>query len=179
MDLLLGLKEIHKLGILHHDIKPNNILLDLKKKGSKAVIADFQQAVYLTDRNRILALKFSTSWTAPEYAKSQQLSGLSPEEREEVTLKINTLKLDVWGLGIVFYCLIAYELPFWIDVSGGADTESEKEHRQLRQIANLEKGWLPSHLRNSPYFALLERMLQPDPSERCTAAEALQILKAL
>jgi hypothetical protein len=179
IDLLCGLIEVHKNGIIHHDIKPDNILLDFKKRGSKAVLADFHQATYLNDKDRIGSLKFIPVWSAPEYAKIH----LDPNRPHQVLhqeyLVVTNAKLDVWSLGLIFYCLIAYELPLWVGEwlqrKGKETPEDIRATYQL--LAGLKKGWLPSHLKTSPYYSLLEKMLEPDPKDRCTALEAMQILK--
>lgn len=179
MDLLYGLVEIHKNDIVHHDIKPDNILMDFKKKGSKAVIADFHQATYLNDRERIKYLRVIPKWAAPEYAKIH----LNPHQPPEILLNeyivTTSGKLDVWSLGLVFYCLIAYELPFWLEkwVQKKEAESAEDLQATYQLLSSLKKGWLPTQLKTSPYFPLLEKMLDPDPQERCTALEALQILK--
>lgn len=178
-DLLTGLNEIHRQGIVHHDIKLDNILLDLEKKESKAVIADFQLATYLNDKNRIGYLRFIPKWIPPEFAKIH----LDPDRPEEVLneeyIAATTDKMDVWCLGIVFYCLIAYELPFWVKIEKEEKDEPEDLQALFHLISHLEKGWLPEALKSSPYFFLLEKMLDPDPKDRCTAEEALTILEKI
>ncbi len=175
-DLLIGLNEIHNKGIIHHDLKPNNILLDLnKKKGSLAVIADFHLAAYRENKMRLKELPVMAEWCAPEYAKNELLTGFTREEIKQASLAIKTDKLDVWGLGLIFFCIIAYEYPFWSAVQPKENTPEEVDARRLKQISQLQKGWLPSRLKSSPYFSLLKKMLEPDPADRCTAAQALQL----
>ena len=174
-DLLTGLAAINKNQIVHRDIKPDNILMDLKKSGGRAVIADFHLSAYLHDKDRILNPGFLPEWAAPECAKIHLHPDRPKDELSNDYLSITSDKLDIWSMGLVFYALIAYELPFW--VQRGAEQNITIEAEELFPIlAHLKKGWLPEHLKSSPYFPLLEKMLEPDPQDRCTAIEALQIL---
>ncbi len=80
-DLLEGLIAIHKAGIIHHDIKPDNILLDLKREEGEAVIADFQQATYTRSEEEIRYRGMLPQWAPPEFARVHLLPGLSDEQR--------------------------------------------------------------------------------------------------
>lgn len=176
-DLLQGLAAIHKNNIVHHDIKPDNILVDLQKEKS-AVIADFHLAVYLGDTSRLSKVGFVSLWAPPEYAKIELNPDRSFEKLLQDYLSITTGKLDIWSMGLIFYLFTTYELPFWIQMEVDA-AEPTAEAKIFEAIAGLKKGWIPEHLRSSPYFPLLEKMLEPDPTDRCTALEALEILSRI
>lgn len=178
-DLLSGLVAIHQEGIIHHDIKPDNILLDLHKKESKAVLADFQLAAYMNDTHRIALLRCIPQWTTPELAKVIINENHTPEDYIAATSD----KTDIWSMGLTFYCLIASKLPSWM--------RDEKKHQfadlvnvigdnegmdAFSKIAKLKKGWLPKSLQRSPFFPLLEKMLDPNPKKRCSAEEALKLI---
>lgn len=176
-DLLMGLCAMHQKEILHHDIKPNNILLDLKRESSKAVLADFQLATHLADTERIQRLPFVPECIPPEFAKIHCDSGYREATLAKAWLKATTKKLDVWDLGLVMYRLIAHEYPFWIDSL--KKKEPEEEIALCFLIAGLKKGWLPQTLKTSSWYPLLEKMLEPDPDQRCSAEEALKMLEAV
>ncbi|GEM_PF-4802926 len=176
-DLLQGLVAIHQCHIVHHDIKPDNILFDSQKERS-AVIADFHLATYLGDASRLKRIGFVPKWAPPEYAKIELSPNRSFEEILQERLCITSGKLDVWGMGLIFYMLTTYELPFWVQTE--MQTFDPVEEEKLFQVTgNLRRGWLPEHLKSSPYFPLLEKMLEPDPLDRCTSLEALEILNQL
>jgi serine/threonine protein kinase len=50
LDIAVGLGEMHRLGIVHCDIKPANILVELTRDGLCCKITDFGIAKFITDR---------------------------------------------------------------------------------------------------------------------------------
>lgn len=84
------LEYIHSLGIVHCDIKPDNIMVT-KNKDIK--IIDFDMAIYGE-------AKFKNIFGTENY--------LAPESYD---LGIYGFKSDVWGLGIVFYNLLVNDKP--------------------------------------------------------------------
>lgn len=82
----------HQRGILHHDLKPANILMD--EQGQPRV-ADFGLAVRLVDGDQAAAGRGGT----PAYMAPEQLTG-------EVTVAT-----DVYGLGAILYELLTGHAP--------------------------------------------------------------------
>jgi len=90
--LLCGLQFLHAAGLIHGDLKPDNILLF---KDGSTKIADFGLCV----RNGGQPLSFNVQtilWRAPEV-----LSGIA-----------YTHSIDIWSLGVVLYQLFGGELLF-------------------------------------------------------------------
>lgn len=92
--LCSGVSEAHKNGIIHRDIKPQNILV---KDDGTVKIADFgiataQNAIQLTQADSVLG---SVHYLAPECARGESASEQS----------------DIYSLGIVFYELLTGDLP--------------------------------------------------------------------
>jgi serine/threonine protein kinase len=168
-DLLEGLGAIHSQGILHNDIKADNILLDLQRGENLAVFSDFQLATSPVDLGGIEFLRFLAKWGSPEQSRASLTPGLSEEELLEAQKKTLSVQSDLFCLGVVFYRLIAGESPFW--------RQFPTDQEGLSALAHLKTGWLPDQLKGSVYFHLLERMLHPDPKKRCTAQEALKLLR--
>jgi len=90
-----GLSSAHKKGIIHQDVKPENIIIT---SSGVVKIIDFGVA-QLLGRER----KFRESSTAgtPAYMSPEQILQWSVDERS-----------DIWALGVVFYEMLAGHLPF-------------------------------------------------------------------
>ncbi len=96
--LTSALLEAHKNGIIHRDIKSQNVLI---KDDGTVKLADFgiavlNNAMQLTSKGSILG---SVHYLAPEIAKGGQAS----------------MQSDIYSLGIVFYELLTGDVPFKAD----------------------------------------------------------------
>jgi len=93
--LTSAIAHAHENGIIHRDIKPQNILMD---EEGNVKITDFGIA---------------TSLGATSFTQTNSVIGtvhyLSPEQARG---GIATMKSDIYALGIVFYELLTGELPF-------------------------------------------------------------------
>ena len=92
---LMGLNYLHKRGIMHRDIKSDNILIS---SNGEVVLADFGYAVQLTQKNKNRESKVGTvCWMAPEMIAAQ---------------KNYTDKVDIWSFGIFVLELADKEPPY-------------------------------------------------------------------
>jgi serine/threonine protein kinase len=89
-----GLLHCTKLGIVHRDIKLENIMRD---KGGNVKMIDFGFAAHCTPENKNL----HTFCGSPHYVSPELLSG-----------KYFGIKSDVWSLGVILYALNTLTLPF-------------------------------------------------------------------
>ncbi|OQW93073.1 MAG: hypothetical protein BWK79_13070, partial [Beggiatoa sp. IS2] len=95
LPLLDGLEAIHQAGLLHRDIKPNNIYI---RKDKTPVLLDFGSA-----RDAIgQTSKTITSIVSPGYA---------PLEQYDNDIGEHGPWTDIYALGAVMYCAIAGEAP--------------------------------------------------------------------
>lgn len=93
---LVALRFVHKLGLVHSDIKPENILLASYSRARVKVI-DFGSSCYLTDRQSSYIQ--SRSYRAPEVILGLPYDG----------------KIDVWSLGCVIAEMYTGQVTFQND----------------------------------------------------------------
>jgi len=90
-----GLAEAHRLGVVHRDLKPHNIMID---REGNAHILDFGIA-------RLLKTKGITETGmmigTPEYMSPEQAEGKEADQRS-----------DIYSLGIILYEMVAGRVPF-------------------------------------------------------------------
>lgn len=91
--LLSGLVHIHMKGIVHRDIKAENLLL---AADGRPVIVDFGSAAYLTDKEEMLRQCGSPGHIAPEVILGQQYG----------------TKVDTFASGVTLYFLVSGTRPF-------------------------------------------------------------------
>lgn len=96
--LTSAVAEAHKRGIIHRDIKPQNVIV--KSDGSLKIldfgIATAKGSAQLTHANNVMG---SVHYLAPELAKGEPASPQS----------------DIYALGIVFYEMLTGDVPFKAD----------------------------------------------------------------
>ena len=123
--ILLALDHIHKKGILHCDVKPQNIML-LDNGGIK--LADFGIARFINgEENRESDIAVGTVYyISPEQASGKPLDGRS----------------DLYSLGVMMYEMVTGTLPFNDDEpSKVTKMQIEKQPRRPRAInPNIPKG---------------------------------------
>jgi hypothetical protein len=158
-----ALAYVHAKGVRHCDLKPGNVLLDAR---GRALLADFGQAHLANDASPALGTFF---YMAPEQADLSQ--------------QIPDTRWDVYGLGAVFYAMLAGSPP--------RETDSLKQelgntqllsHRLHRYRESIHRARRPDGHRRLPGMDLelvriLDRCLELDPAKRYR--DAGQVLDAL
>jgi BR serine/threonine kinase len=91
--ILLAVEYLHNLGIVHRDLKAENILLDAC---DQAKLADFGYARWVG------AGLSTTSCGSPHYAAPEVVRGVAYDGKRS----------DVWSLGVVLFTMLAGHFPF-------------------------------------------------------------------
>ena len=90
-----GLSEAHSLGVVHRDLKPNNIMID---RGGNAKIMDFGIARAVKGKS---ITGPGVMIGTPEY--------MSPEQNEAKDIDPRS---DIYSLGVIIYEMVTRKVPF-------------------------------------------------------------------
>ena len=184
-----ALAYLHGIGIVHADLKPENLMLSTQKSSDSVVkVVDFGCAVIQdevnddddddevdgSNENDWFGLSTSSE-AATANPKPRTSTGLtpaySPPEAFEDDAHIEPA-VDMWSLGVILYIMLIGRHPF--DHSGKAsDEEIEKLVRDSSVTPPIRNSEYTKYLSESA-LDLLERLMDRDPQKRLTAAEMLQ-----
>jgi serine/threonine-protein kinase len=143
-----GLAEAHRQGVIHRDLKPQNIMVD---EDGNAQIMDFgiarsPESNDITSRNMMIG--------TPEYMSPEQVEGKEIDQRS-----------DVYSLGIVMYEMITGRVPFEGDTPF---TVGVKQKSEIPKSPKEFNNQIPENLNR-----LILRCLEKDKDKRFQSAEEL------
>jgi serine/threonine-protein kinase len=149
--ILSGIEEAHLAGVVHADLKSDNIIVDQRRAGADVVkLVDFGIARLVTapregdDRNVC---------GTPEYMAPEVISGAPPG-----------YAADLYAVGIILYELLTCQTPFF----GG--TTIEILSRQLRNDPEPPSRKRPELPISRDLDALIKRALAKRPGDRFASA---------
>ncbi len=151
LTLCEAVAHLHGVGVLHRDLKPQNVLLDVAADGAlRPKLADFGVArlAGADALTRTGAFLGSPSYMAPE-----QASGVRVDERT-----------DVYGLGCLLYVLLCGRPPFGGEGSSAAQAISHLLTRPPPPPSSVRPG-VPAALE-----AVCLRCLEKEPDARYARA---------
>jgi eukaryotic-like serine/threonine-protein kinase len=157
-----ALAAAHDVGIVHRDVKPDNILIAHQAEGGGAVrrpgpvakLTDFGIS-HAADLPALTATGFLTG--TPGYFAPETARGDGTDART-----------DVYSLGAVLYAAVEGHLPF-----------GNNPDNLLALLARIGRGGAPAPQRAGALTDLLQRLLADDAAARPTAAEAHDELQRL
>jgi tetratricopeptide (TPR) repeat protein len=148
-----GLQAAHEQGVIHRDLKPQNILLDER---GRVAIGDFGLAKSLdygtlTEAGKVIG--------TPHYMSPEQVKGIELDQRS-----------DIYSLGIILYEMLTGTLPF--TGSSAWEIMMQRTQRTPRPASD-HNPKIPRYL-----VKVLDRCLQIDPNLRyASTAEILRDLE--
>ncbi|KAF9240064.1 Pkinase-domain-containing protein [Melanogaster broomeanus] len=141
--LCLAVAYLHDKGIVHRDLKLENVLLDERcrvKLGDFGFTREYENGVYME------TFCGTTGYAAPEVLQGTRYMG--PE-------------VDIWSMGVILYCLLTGTLPF-------DDDDDTKMKEKVIKGEYEDPEWLTQGARD-----VIRNILQSDPSKRLTIPQIL------
>ena len=173
-ETILAVNYLHSIGIIHHDIKPENILISLK---GHFKLSDFGLSKTLQEDSKFEDAKNMKNFV--EFNKFPLHFNLG-EDKDETKDAVGTLNymapelftdkyphgggIDYWAIGVLIFDLYSYSLPF----------EAQTQEEMRKNIIEINIDW--SKLINDevkkiygniePAVDLIKKFLKEDPDER-------------
>ncbi len=101
LEACAGMVDAHRAGVVHRDLKPNNLFVDTQGSRPVLKILDFGISKIIGDVNASMT-QTSTTFGTPLYMSPEQVRSMKHVDG----------RTDVWSLGVVLYELLAGEPPF-------------------------------------------------------------------
>jgi hypothetical protein len=151
-EIASALDHAHRQGVVHRDIKPDNVLLD--DESGRALLTDFGVARPIGQGETLT--RFGTVVGTPHYMSPEQAAGRADLDGRS----------DLYSLGVMAYAMFAGRLPF----EGTSPSDVLTKH--LTQQPAPLRPLVPA-LSDSTAQAV-ERCLAKDPADRWPDARSLE-----
>ncbi|KAE8266433.1 hypothetical protein A4X09_0g5917 [Tilletia walkeri] len=168
-DMSSGLGWLHEKGVLHLDVKPENVLLHWEQADDllpRAMLSDFGSSTFLQGNwRRIRSGHTGTmDFMAPE--------AIFPDPHTGVLQEL-TSKSDIWSLGMILHLCVFFRLPY----RNSDDIDRLREEMERYGGYSVQDERTMHRARVPPVLSmLLRRMLDRTPSHRPSCEEILGAL---
>jgi len=156
-----GIAAAHRLGVVHRDIKPGNLFIDVERDGKVAVrVCDFGIAKSAVGASDVSLTRTGSQLGTPDYISPEQLKDSKSVDQ----------RADVWGLGATLYEMLSGRPPF---------AHHERVFDVISAILGENVAWLQD---KAPWIEadlalVVHGMLRRDPAERPQTME--RVVEAL
>lgn len=158
--LLNGIAYVHKLGISHRDLKPDNILIQ-QDDPIIVKITDFGLAKISDNSTFMKTFCGTLAYVAPEIITGKHELVQSQDPANNYSNLV-----DIWSLGCLVYVLLTSHLPF--------NGKTQAQMFQKIKSGEYHESPLNSYKVSAEGRDFLKCCLQVDPSQRFTAKQALK-----
>ena len=150
-ELLLALEYIHDCGVLHRDVKTENVLIDDR---GHIRLADLNVAKQLLDstEDRTYTMVGTPLVTAPEVLRGGG----------------HSRACDWWSFGVLIFELVAARLPFPAN-----DALKKAPAKVVYEILHGQRAALPTNISEAT-SQLIDKLLQRDEQSRLSTANAVR-----
>lgn len=166
--LLQAIQYLHSQGIVHRDLKLDNILFS--KEGDSELVE-----VKVTDFGLSAVLKNKTSSLSNMKREKElkEMWGTSEYFAPEVYAKAYGRQADTWALGCILYEMLTGELafPFRETPIGLVERVLFHHGRKPKHLYELKENW---KLLSAEAQSLVKSMLRGDPRKRLSIEECLE-----
>ena len=147
--IALAIKYLHSYGIVHRDLKLENVMMSDNTETSIPKLVDFGLAKMIAPNEKANEPFGTLGYVAPEVLKKEPYS----------------YSCDLWSFGCILYALLSGALPF--------DHESQKETINMTLKNKLEFDLSSWKNVSDPCKDLINSLLDKDPMRRITLKETL------
>eukprot|EP00105_Crassostrea_gigas_P034289 XP_019918437.1 PREDICTED: MAP/microtubule affinity-regulating kinase 3-like [Crassostrea gigas] len=143
--LCSAVQHIHNAGVVHRDIKCENVLLD---ENGDLKLTDFGFSYHYDEKDTLLSTSCgSFAYTAPEVIRANGYNGF---------------RSDIWSLGVILFAMVNGRLPF--NDAQLVEMEEEMKMQRLRFERNI----------SFECMTLIRKLLQFSPQNRPNIGEVLR-----
>ncbi|SGZ54043.1 CIC11C00000000092 [Sungouiella intermedia] len=158
--ILDGIAYVHRMGISHRDLKPDNILI-MQDDPILVKITDFGLAKISDNATFMKTFCGTLAYVAPEVITGKY----DLQQSQDSPVNYSNL-VDIWSLGCLVYVLLTSHLPF--------NGRTQTQMFQKIKSGEFHESPLNSYKVSEEGRDFLKCCLQVDPRLRMTAEEALK-----